>query len=88
MYGSGVGVSASAFGAFPLSRSAQCYYACEKSVTRAAAQLYVHKNTLLYRLHKLWSTLGVDDSGEFQQEFTVRLILEYYLGKQGPRALK
>ena len=40
------------------------------------------------RLHKLWSTLGVDDSGEFQQEFTVRLILEYYLGKQGPRALK
>ena len=68
--------------------TAQCYYACEKSVTRAAAQLYVHKNTLLYRLHKLWSTLGVDDSGEFQQEFTVRLILEYYLGKQGPRALK
>ena len=68
--------------------TAQCYYACEKSVTRAAAQLYVHKNTLLYRLAKLWSPLGVDDSGEFQQEFTVRLILEYYLGKQGPRALK
>ncbi len=71
-----------------LLQTAQCYYHCGKSVTQASEKLFVHKNTLLYRLHKLWDALGLSDSADFQRELTIRLLLEYTYGKQGPRALK
>ena len=49
--------------------------------------MYIHKNTLLYRVHKLLDALDLADAGAFRQEYTVRLLLEHYKRKHGLRAL-
>ena len=36
------------------------YFRCEGSVTRAAERMYIHKNTLQYRLKKLKDMTGKD----------------------------
>ena len=36
------------------------YYACEGSITEAAQHLYIHKNTLQYRLKQLYEKTGYD----------------------------
>ena len=56
-------------------------------VAQAAEKLYIHKNTLLYRVHKLLDVLDLADAGAFRQEYTVRLLLEHYKRKHGLRAL-
>lgn len=68
--------------------SAQCYFDNDRSVTKASALLYVHKNTLQYRIRRLMDALEITDAPAFQQEYTVRLLLEHYKRKQGLRALK
>jgi sugar diacid utilization regulator len=55
--------------------TAACYYQEGGSVSRAAARLHVHKNTLQYRLHRIWETLGLDDSSAFIREYFLRLCL-------------
>ena len=68
-------------------KTAQCYYQNDRSVAQAAEKLYIHKNTLLYRVHKLLDALDLADAGAFRQEYTVRLLLEHYKRKHGLRAL-
>lgn len=68
--------------------SAQYYFDNDRSVTKAASLLYVHKNTLQYRIRRLMDALNITDAPAFSQEYTIRLLLEHYKRKQGLRALK
>lgn len=71
-----------------LLKTAERYYALGRSVTQAADALFIHKNTLQYRVHRLLEALNLDRCTAFQQEFLLRLLLEHHKGKQGLRALK
>lgn len=62
---------------FMLLKSAEAYYYTGHSVTKAAARLFIHKNTLQYRLHRLLEAMQVNEESPFCQEFLVRLILQY-----------
>lgn len=58
--------------------SAECYYEEEHSITRAAAKLFIHKNTLQYRIQRLLEMLELSGQPIFCQEYLVRLILHYH----------
>jgi carbohydrate diacid regulator len=36
------------------------FFACNQSINKTAEQLFIHKNTLQYRLHKIKETIGYD----------------------------
>lgn len=71
-----------------LLKTAECYYRHDRSVTRAAAELFIHKNTLQYRMRRLLGAFGLDRCTSFQEEFLVRLLLEHHKRKQGRQALE
>ncbi|QNK40076.1 CdaR family transcriptional regulator [Caproicibacter fermentans] len=56
-----------------LMETAACYYQKKCSVNLAADELHIHKNTLQYRLHKLWDALDLNDSDPFIKEYFMRL---------------
>lgn len=58
--------------------SVACYYQENRSVSRAAARMNIHKNTMQYRLHKVWDTLGLNGCGAFAREYFLRLCLLRY----------
>ena len=60
-----------------LLRTARVYYECGGSVARAAEQLNLHKNTLLYRMKQLYQTLELEQDTVFVREFFIRMLLEY-----------
>lgn len=65
-------------------RTAGCYYDCERSVAKAAGQLFIHKNTLQYRVRRLLEAMGAEHCSGFEQELLVRLLLEYHRsGRRG-----
>ncbi len=66
---------------------AAVYYDESHSVSKAASRLFIHKNTLQYRMKKLESVLGIADWPEFRKEYLVRLLIECYERKQGLRTL-
>ncbi len=55
--------------------TARAYYNCNGSVAQAAALLHVHKNTLQYRMHRLWDTLCPGDASPFEREYLLRLCI-------------
>ena len=57
--------------------SAKAYYEEGRSVTKAAARLFVHKNTLQYRLHRLLKAMQLTEESGFYQEYLVRFVLQY-----------
>ena len=59
-----------------LLESIRCYYDAGRSVTKAAQQLYIHKNTLQYRVKRTLDALGIQDLPPFFQEYLVRMLLE------------
>lgn len=71
-----------------LLQTAECYYRHGRSVTQAAAELFIHKNTLQYRVRRLLEALELERCGPFQEEFLVRLLLEHYKRKQSRMALE
>lgn len=71
-----------------LLRTAQCYYEQDRSVTLASQVLFVHKNTLQYRMRRLIQALNLDRYSDFQQEYLIRLLVAHEIRKQGLRALK
>lgn len=71
-----------------LLQTAQCYYDMGRSVSQAANVLFIHKNTLQYRVRRLLEALELTHCTDFQQEYLVRLLLEHYKRKQGLRALE
>ena len=58
-------------------RTARVYYECGGSVARAAEQLNLHKNTLLYRMKQLYQTFEMEQDSAFVREFFIRMLLEY-----------
>lgn len=70
-----------------LLKCAECYYDAGRAVNKAAAELFIHKNTLQYRVHRLLDALELDRCGDFQREYLIRLLAELYKRKQGLRAL-
>lgn len=60
-----------------LLETVRVYYAENNSVEKAAKRLAIHKNTLQYRLKRLYTALGVEDDAPFSREFLIRLLLEY-----------
>mgnify|MGYP002424094215 CR=1 FL=1 len=65
-------------------QTARSYYDCERSVARAAGRLFIHKNTLQYRMRRLLEAMGAENCSGFEQELLVRLLLEYHRsGKRG-----
>jgi len=55
----------------------EAYCACEFSVTKAAQQLHVHKNTLLYRIKKLLSLIGLEEEHSFTKGYFLKMLLIY-----------
>ena len=60
-----------------LLQTAQVYYEYGGSVARAAEQLNLHKNTLLYRMKQLYQTFEMEQDSAFVREFFIRMLLEY-----------
>ncbi|MDD3921385.1 MAG: sugar diacid recognition domain-containing protein [Eubacteriales bacterium] len=55
--------------------TADSYYNAQGSVTRAAEALHIHKNTLQYRIRRVWDALGIADLNPFEREVLVRLCI-------------
>ena len=66
-----------------LLRTAACYYEEGRSVGRAAERLFVHKNTLQYRIRRLWEALGIEKQPDFEREYLIRLLFIRERRKQG-----
>ena len=49
---------------------------------KASQRLHIHKNTLLYRMKRLYSLLGLEGETPFAREFFIRLILLYHPAEQ------
>ena len=60
-----------------LLETAACYYGAQCSVTRAAEQLHIHKNTLQYRMKLLWDAMDIGELPSFEREYFVRLCILY-----------
>ncbi len=58
-----------------LLETARVYYEENGSVQRASERLHVHKNTLLYRMKRLYMLLNLETDTPFAKEFFIRLIL-------------
>ena len=61
-----------------LLHTARVYYECGGSVAKAAEQLNLHKNTLLYRMKQLYQTFDLERDTAFVREFFIRMLLEYW----------
>ena len=58
--------------------TAQTYYEEKGSVHRAAERLHLHKNTLLYRMKRLFSLLDLEEEDPFTREYLIRMILIFH----------
>ncbi len=68
--------------------SIEAYYDCQRSVTEAARQLFIHKNTMQYRVRRVLETLELTSLPAFSQEYLVRLLLEHVHRKSGSQDLE
>lgn len=74
-----------------LLQTARVYYECGGSVAKAAEQMELHKNTLLYRMKQLYQTLELEQDTAFVREFFIRMLLEYRNmpeGSKGPDGME
>lgn len=63
-------------------QTAKSYYEHNHSVSRAAQALFIHKNTLQYRIRRLSEVLELHKCTCFEQEYLIRLLLEHHKRKQ------
>ncbi len=56
----------------------ETYYNCNHSINKASAKLHIHKNTLLYRLKRIYGLTRLEKEGDFTQELLLKLVLDYY----------
>ena len=56
-------------------RSAEVYFDEDRSIKRASEKLFVHKNTLTYRLNRLYECLEIEDNCSFNKEFLIRMMI-------------
>lgn len=67
--------------------SIACYYRHEHSVTAASEELFVHKNTLQYRVRRVLEELGLSKLPGFWQEYMIRLVIQRIPRSFGPQGL-
>ena len=60
-----------------LLQSVKVYYDCGRSVATAAQQLFIHKNTLQYRVKRVLEELEISHLPAFLQEYLLRLVIEH-----------
>lgn len=70
-----------------MAQSIRSYYEHDRSVTAAAAEMYVHKNTLQYRVRRVLEELELTKMPIFWQEYVVRLVLLRMYRSFGPQGL-
>ena len=58
--------------------TARVYYQENGSVQKASQRLHLHKNTLLYRMKRLFQLLDLENETPFTREFLIRLIFIYH----------
>ena len=58
--------------------TAAAYYDAGGSVKAASEALHIHKNTLQYRMRRLWETLSPLQTGAFEREYLLRLCILYH----------
>ena len=54
--------------------SIRTYYECDRSVGTAAQKLFIHKNTLQYRIRRVLEVLELTKLPSFWQEYLLRLL--------------
>lgn len=55
----------------------ETYFACNGNITQAAKKLYIHRNTLIYRLEKIKDILNTDLT-DAEENFNIQLALKIY----------
>ena len=55
--------------------SVRTYYDCERSIGTAAQKLFIHKNTLQYRIKRVLEVLELTKLPAFWQEYLLRLLI-------------
>lgn len=55
--------------------SIKAYYDCDRSVGTAAQKLFIHKNTLQYRVRRVLEVLELTKLPAFWQEYLIRLLI-------------
>jgi len=63
-----------------LMKTCECLFANNLNVSRAATLLYMHRNTLIYRLKKLKRTIGLDLC-DFYQAIIFKILYIFYCEK-------
>lgn len=56
----------------------QIYYDCCGSINKAAALLHIHKNTMLYRMNRIYSALKLEAEDDFTKKSFLKILLVYY----------
>lgn len=60
-----------------LLENAKTYFLMDGSVSQAAQALQIHRNTLLYRLNRLYEILGLNDVAPFERELFIRMLIAF-----------
>lgn len=61
-----------------LLHSLECYYQEDHRVAYAAEKLFIHKNTLQYRLKRILDLLDITELPVFYQEYLIRMIIQHH----------
>ena len=69
-------------------RTAEAYYRNGHSIVKASEEVFIHKNTLWYRMNKLFDVLAITECNDFEKELLVSMVLAEYRRKKGFRSLK
>lgn len=56
----------------------QIYYDCCGSINKAASLLHIHKNTMLYRMNRIYSALKLETEDDFTKKCFLKILLVYY----------
>lgn len=56
-------------------KSAEVYFEEDRSIKRASEKLFIHKNTLTYRLNRLYECLEIEENCSFNKEFLIRMMI-------------
>ncbi len=65
------------FGDTELMRTAECFIECSLNISAAARELYMHRNTMMYRLDKIKRSTGLDIRS-FADAVAFRLLYAVY----------
>ena len=56
----------------------QTYCDCYGSIQKASSLLHIHKNTMLYRMNRIYSALKLEAEDDFTKRFFLKILLAHY----------